>query len=156
MKKKIIIAILVALILYLAYVLIGGAIIAGVLFNPRVDDEQMISIFEQEYKYLMEIVDYLSEFESGTIWLSPVNFDGNTGRNRPIRDPDIYEIAKGLGQRGFLHLHFRDGQFRFQRWSTMRTGRGIAFAPNGIYVTDVFFTSITPLPQPHWYIYEAE
>jgi len=145
-----------SVVLYIAYILVAGAIIAGVLFNPRVNDSQMARIFEQEHGYLVRIVDYLSEYENGTIWLSPTNFDGNSARNRSIRNSEIYEIARDLGQRGFLHLHFSDGKFRFQRWSTLRTGRGIVFAPNGINEGDGFFVAVTPLSKPHWYIYEAE
>jgi len=145
-----------SVVLYIAYILVAGAIIAGVLFNPRVNDSQMARIFEKEYEYLVRIVDYLSEYENGTIWLSPANFDGNSARNRPIRTPEIYEIAKGLGQRGFRHLHFSGGNFHFQRWSTLHIGRGIVFAPNGITEGDGFFVAVTPLNKTHWYIYEAE
>jgi len=170
MRRKIvtILASLLAagVLLFFVLFIIGGGIISGTLFNPRIGREQMERIFVEDYNLLVIVANYFAEFESTSIRLSSgedmglrFEFSDNYGRQHiPIEDEDVVNALNELKTRGYKSISKSNNLVAFIRWSSMSRSRGIAFAIGGFPEEDIlpFFTMMIPLSRESWFFYEQE
>jgi len=169
MKKRRIIIITTSLvgvvILYLGMIFIGGGIISGALFNPRINQEQMERIFVDDYDLLRIVVDYLADSEYMSVYffserdagLMSVRSSGLGVQHISVNDEDVVNAIKSLRERGYGHISKNDNLISFLRWSMVGRGRGILYSidntpPDTSIFT--FFTILEPLSRNGWFFYE--
>lgn len=131
--KRIMITILsVAALLPISMFLIGGCIISGVC-SRRFTARRAEQILERDYELLTTAVRYAA--------------DG--------RADAAAELLYGLG---YMDVLYSNGRVTFQRWATLRAGRGIVYFTSGDSsdAPAAYFTHLAPLSVRGWYFYASE
>jgi len=171
MKKRRIIIIATSLVgvvilLYLGMIFIGGGIISGALFNPRINQEQMERIFVEDFNFLIVIANYLADSEHASVHSFSERKEGHMSvfsddfglQQIPISDERAINAAETLRERGYTFIFKSNNLIRFVRWSSMNRGRGIAFATEGEPDESILpiFTIMEPLSKEGWFFYEQD
>ena len=113
-------------------------------------EEQIETIFEQEFELLLAVANYLKN--SGLTSILIIEWTEDIEK---ITDPEIVEAIQELRRLGFRSVRKRENTIRFQ--SFPHAGgltRGIAFSINGQEPTAIeFLVRIEPLSVSNWYFY---
>jgi len=167
-RKKIFILIplLTAILIFFGLFIIGGGIISGTLFNPRINHEQMERIFVEDYYFLIVIANYLADSEHASVLSFSERVEGHMSifsddfglQQIPISDERAINAAETLRERGYTAIFKSNNLIRFLRWSSMNRGRGIAFAIDGSPDESIlpYFTILEPLSKEGWFFYEQD
>ena len=169
--KKIIIIVAslltITALLFFSLFMIGGGIISGAFFNPRIDYRQMERIFVEDYDLLIVVVDYLSGSEHPTVNLFPERdngimsfFSDDLGMQHIlISDENVVNAIETLRERGYRLISKNNDTIQFLRWSMRNRGHGIAYSINGDFPDSSafsFLTKLEPLSVDGWFYYEED
>ena len=135
---------IIFLALYIIIQIFGGMFIGG-LFNPPMNEKEMIELFDKDKELLCESADDLSE--KGNIYLC---LDDNSSKE------ELTEISKKLYDRGYEILSKNDTCVSYQKWSNLDAGRGFVYSYNGTEPSLLFMTKLIPLNEKGWYYYEED
>ena len=125
--------------------------------------EEMNNEFIENREALVLVRDYLAEleFESVLIGSDHIN-DGVIsirGEHIAIESEDVLGALTYLFDRGFQVIIRRSDIIRFQKWSTLDHGRGIAYSIDGRIPDEngiQHLTEIESLSEEGWYFYIAD
>ncbi len=160
MKKIVIyslIAVTLAILVYVAKIAVGGIIIGGGFFNSPIGKEKMETIFTKDQELLTNVTNYLTNSGYDTVYIPSTMESGemsNAGTTVKIDDIEVATTINTLKKRGYSVIG-RDGNtIHFQRWANLDNGCGIAYSINGNEPTLQFLTKLEPMTEPNWYYYE--
>jgi len=161
MKRKIRILVYVIALpfLLLLPMMIGGGIITGVLFNPRINENRMERIFIEDYELLVDVLAFLVNLGPETVFIRDDMGSGEMsigGKRIEIGDADAIIAINKLKSRGFRAIEMDGNTVSFLRWSMRNRGRGIAFSLDGNEPVLPFLTRLVPLSKTYWYYYEED
>jgi len=174
MKKKIIVlvllsvAILIAIVIYFVSLhMMRGSFLSEVLFNHRIDHEQIESVFIDDFDLLEVVAYYMASSKHESISNSPQDGEGflfmftnELGRQYiAIEDENVVTAISALRERGYGVIIRNNNVISFLRWPTMNRGRGILYSIDRSHPDElifVFFITLEPLSKSGWFYYEHD
>jgi len=151
-------------ILYFGLIIIGGGIISGVLFNPRINQAHMERIFIEDYDLLRVVVDYLTNSEHASISVRPetdygMMWVGSINEHITIEDEYVRYVMNLLLSRGYQNISKTGNFVVFLRWRNLDNGRGVVYSIDRTLPDEStlsFLTRLESLPYQGWFYYEED